>query len=133
MNDVLGNQVPLTFDNIITTLPLVKAGKLRALGVSTRKRSRVAPDIPSLHESGVADFDATAWFGLFAPQGVSREIVARLNAAVNDAVQDPQVTEKLLQLGAEPVQMTHYAFDAFFRQEVVRWKKVVESARIQVD
>ncbi|MET1115313.1 MAG: tripartite tricarboxylate transporter substrate binding protein [Comamonas sp.] len=133
MNDVLGNQVPLTFDNIITTLPLVKAGKLRALGVSTQKRSRVAPDIPTLHESGVAGFDATAWFGLFAPQGVSPEIVARLNGAVNEALQDPQVAEKLLQLGAEPVQTTPEAFDAFFKGEVAKWKKVVQSSRIRVE
>lgn len=133
MNDVLGNQVPLTFDNIITTLPLVKAGKLRALAVSTRKRSLVAPDIPTLHESGVAGFDATAWFGLFAPQGVPREIMSRLNGELNEAVKDAQVSEKLLQLGAEPVQTTPDEFDAFFRGEVAKWRTVVHSSKIRVD
>ena len=133
MNDVLGNQVPLTFDNIITTLPLVKAGKLRALAVSTRKRSLVAPDIPTLHESGVAGFDATAWFGLFAPQGVPREIMSRLNGEMNEAVKDAQVSEKLLQLGAEPVQTTPDEFDAFFKAEVAKWKKVVQLSKIRVD
>lgn len=120
MNDVLGNQVPLTFDNIITTLPLVKSGKLRALAVSTRKRSLVAPEIPTLGESGVTDFDATAWFGLFAPQGVPREIISRLNAEVSESIKDAQVREKLLQLGAEPAQTTPDEFDAFFKGEVAK-------------
>jgi len=133
MNDVLGNQVALTFDNIITTLPLVKAAKLRALGVSTRQRSRVAPDIPTLHEAGVPGFDATAWFGLFSPAGVAPDIVARLNAALNAAVQDPEVAEKLLQLGAEPMPTTPAEFDAFFRGEVAKWKTVVQAAKIRVD
>lgn len=133
MNDVLGNQVSLTFDNIITTLPLVKSGKLRALAVSTRKRSRVAPDIPTLDESGVTGFDATAWFGLFAPQAVPKEIVARLNLAVRDVVQDVQVGDKLLQLGAEPMAKTSDEFDAFFKGEVAKWEKVVQSSKIHVD
>ena len=133
MNDVLGNQVSLTFDNIITTLPLVKAGKLRALAVSTRKRSLVAPEIPTLSESGVTGFDATAWFGLFAPQGVPREIVSRLNVEMSEAVKDAQVSEKLLQLGAEPVQTTPDDFDAFFKGEVAKWRKVVQTSKIRVD
>lgn len=133
MNDVLGNQVPLTFDNIITTLPLVKAGKLRALAVSTKQRSRVAPDIPTLAESGVPGFDATAWFGLFAPAGTPREVIARLNQEVVDAVKDPTVSEKLLQLGGEPMSSTPRAFDAFFRAEVAKWAQVVRSAKIKID
>jgi len=133
MNDVLGNQVPLTFDNIITTLPLVKAGKLRALAVSTKQRSRVAPDIPTLAESGVPDFDATAWFGLFAPAGTPREIITRLNQEVVEAVKDPAVSEKLLQLGGEPVSSTPESFEAFFRAEVAKWAQVVRTARIRID
>lgn len=93
----------------------------------------MAPDIPTLHESGVAGFDATAWFGLFAPAGVPSDIVARLNGTLNEAVQDAQVTEKLLQLGAEPVQMTPAEFDAFFKGEVTKWKAVVQASKIRVD
>jgi tripartite-type tricarboxylate transporter receptor subunit TctC len=133
MNDVLGNQVSVTFDNIITTLPMVKAGKLRALAVSTRQRSRVAPEIPTLAESGVPGFDATAWFGLFAPAGTPRDVIARLNHEVVEAVKDPTVSEKLLQLGAEPISTTPEAFDAFFRAEVAKWGQVVRSAKIQMD
>ena len=133
MNDVLGNQVSVTFDNIITTLPLVKAGKLRALAVSTKQRSRVAPDIPTLAESGVPGFDATAWFGLFAPAGTPREIIQRLNREVVEAVKDPVVSEKLLQLGAEPVSTTPEAFEAFFRGEVAKWGQVVRNSKIKID
>jgi tripartite-type tricarboxylate transporter receptor subunit TctC len=133
MNDVLGNQVSVFFDNIITTLPMVKAGKLRALAVSTRQRSRVAPEIPTLAESGVPGFDATAWFGLFAPAGTPQDVIARLNHEVVEAVKDPTVSEKLLQLGAEPISMSPEAFDAFFRGEVAKWGQVVRSAKIQMD
>jgi tripartite-type tricarboxylate transporter receptor subunit TctC len=133
MNDVLGNQVPLTFDNIITTLPLIRAGKLRALAVSTGERSKVAPDIPTLAESGVPGFDATAWFGLFAPAGTPREIVQKLNHEVQQAVQDPQVSARLLELGAEPASSTPEAFDKFFRNEVAKWARVVQTAGIHVD
>jgi tripartite-type tricarboxylate transporter receptor subunit TctC len=133
MNDVLGNQVPLTFDNIITTLPLIRAGKLRALAVSTRERSKVAPDIPTLDESGVPGFDATAWFGLFAPAGTPREIIQKLNHEVRQAVQDPLVSARLLELGADPASSTPEAFDRFFRSEVAKWARVVQTAGIHVD
>ena len=133
MNEVLAQQVPMTFDNVSTTLPLVRSGKLRALGVSTRKRSRVAPDIPTLDESGVPGFDATAWFGLLAPTGTPADIVRRLNQEVNEVVKEPAITEKLLQLGAEPVTATPEAFGTFFRSEVARWERVVRDARVTVD
>ena len=133
MNDVLGNQVPVTFDNIVTTLPMVKAGKLRALAVSTKARSRVAPEIPTLAEAGVPGFDATAWFGLFAPSGTPRDIVMKLNHEVAEAVKDPAVAEKLLQVGAEPMSSTPEQFDAFFRGEVARWGKVVRQAKVTID
>jgi tripartite-type tricarboxylate transporter receptor subunit TctC len=133
MNDVLGNQVGLIFDNIITALPLVKTGKLRALGVSTRQLSKVAPDIPTLDEGGVSGFDATAWFGLFAPAGTPREIVSRLSREVAEAVKDPVVNEKLLQLGAEPMSSTPTAFSAFFKGEVAKWAQVVRTAKVQID
>jgi tripartite-type tricarboxylate transporter receptor subunit TctC len=133
MTDVLGNQVPLTFDNSITTLPLIKSGKLKPLAVSTRQRSKVASEIPTLDESGVPGFDATAWFGLFAPAGTPRDIVVRLSREVAQAVKDPIVSEKLLQLGAEPVSSSPESFEAFYKAEVAKWGKVVRSANIHVD
>jgi tripartite-type tricarboxylate transporter receptor subunit TctC len=133
MNDVLGNQVPLTFDNIVTTLPLVKAGKLRPLAVSTKTRSKVAPDIPTLAESGVPSFDATAWFALFAPAGTPKDIIQRLNREVGEALKDPAVGDKFLQVGAEPVSSTPEQLDTFFKGEVAKWRTVVQKAKITID
>jgi tripartite-type tricarboxylate transporter receptor subunit TctC len=133
LNDVLANVVPLAFDNMLTALPLVKAGRLRALAVSTNQRSRVAPEIPTMAESGVPGFDATAWFALFAPAGTPRQIVARLEREVAKAVKETEVSEKLLQLGAEPVSSTPEQLEAFYRAELVKWGQVVRQASITVE
>ncbi|AZY53988.1 tripartite tricarboxylate transporter substrate binding protein [Bordetella avium] len=133
MNDVLGNQVPLTFDNIMTTLPMVQAGKLKPLGVSTASRSKAAPDIPTLDDSGIHGFDASAWFGIFAPAGVPASVVSKLNQSLNAAVRDPQVNDKLLQMGADPVTASPEDFDTFFQNEVRKWKEVIDSANIKVE
>lgn len=133
MNDVLANQVQVAFDNIMTSLPMVKVGKLRALAVSTKQRSRVAPDIPTLDEVGVSGFDATAWFGLFAPAATPNEIVNLLSQEVSEALKDPLVSDKMLQLGAEPMSSSPEAFGAFFKSEVNKWAKVVQSAKVQID
>ncbi len=133
MNDLLANQINVAFDNIMTSLPLVKTGKLRALAVSTKQRSRVAPDIPTLDEVGVAGFDANAWFGLFAPSGTSREIINQLSLEVNEVLKDPGVNEKLLQLGAEPMSSSPEVFSNFFKAEVNKWARVVQMAKVQID
>jgi len=133
MNDVLANQVPVAFDNIMTSLPLIKAGKLRALAVSTKQRSSVAPDIPTLDEVGVTGFDATAWFGLFAPAGTPREVINQLSLEVAEALKDPAVNDKLLQLGAEPISSSPEAFGNFFKAELVKWARVVRTAKVQID
>jgi len=133
MNDVLGGQVPLAFDNIITTLPLVQAGKLRALAVSTATRSKVAPDIPTMIEAGVPGFDATSWFGLFVPAGTPRAIIARLHQETAEVLKDADVRDRLLKLGAEPVGSSPEEFGRFFSTEVARWGKVVREAKVQID
>lgn len=133
MNDVLGGQVPLTFDNIITTLPLVKAGKLKALAVSTATRSQVGPDIATLAESGVPGYDANSWFGLFVPVATPRAIVQRLNADTVQALKDKTIRERLLAVGAEPVGSTVEEFAAFYRAEVAKWGAVVRRAKVRVE
>lgn len=133
MNDVLGNQIPVTFDNIMTTLSLVKAGKLRALAVSTRERSSVAANVPTLDESGVKGFDATAWFGLFAPTGTSDAIVEHLNKELAKVLNDPLVMARLNELGAQPWHASPAASATFFKSEASKWREVVRDARIQVD
>ena len=133
VNDLLANQIHVAFDNIMTSLPLVNAGKLRALAVSTKQRSRVAPDIPTLDEVGVTGFDANAWFGLFAPIGTPREIVNQLSLEVAEVLKDSGVNEKLLQLGAEPMSSSPEFFGNFFKAEMLKWARVVQVAKVQID
>jgi tripartite-type tricarboxylate transporter receptor subunit TctC len=133
MADVMGGQVPLAFDNILTTMAQVQAGKLQALAVSTKTRSSVMPNIPTLAEAGVPGYDATAWFGVLAPAGTPPAIVEQLATAIQKAVKTPEVTETMLKGGAEPVGSTPAQFDAFYKAEVEKWAKVVKSANVQVD
>lgn len=133
MADVMGGQVPLAFDNILTTMAQVQVGKLRALAVSTKTRSSVMPNIPTLAEAGVPGYDATAWFGVLAPAGTPSAIVEQLATAIQKAVKTPEVTEAMLKGGAEPVGSTPAQFDAFYKAEVEKWAKVVKSANVQVE
>jgi tripartite-type tricarboxylate transporter receptor subunit TctC len=132
MTDMLGGRVPLTFDNIMTTLPLVKQGKFNALAVSTKQPNSLAPEVPPLGKY-VAGFEAQAWFGLFAPARTPRAIVDRLNAATVKALQDPEIRDALLQQGAEPVSSSPQQFGEFYRNEVAKWKKVVQQADIKME
>jgi tripartite-type tricarboxylate transporter receptor subunit TctC len=131
--DVMGGQVPITFDNILTTLAQTKSGKLHAIAVSTKTRSSVAPEIPTIAESGVPGYDATAWFGVFAPKGTPTAIVNKLAESIQAAVRTPAVTEVLLKSGAEPVGSTPAEFDAFYKGEVAKWAQVVKNANVKID
>ena len=133
MLDVQSGLVPVTFDNIITTLPLVDAGKLRPLAVSSIKRSFAAPNIPTLAESGVVDYDASSWFGLFAPAGTPSAVINKLNEAAVFAVKTPEVSATLKTVGADSIGSSPAQFDTFFRAEVKKWAEVVKSANAQVD
>ena len=133
LQDVVGGQVTMTFDNITTALPLAKAGKLRALAVTTAKRSAVAPDVPTLAESGLVGFEVGSWQGVFAPAGTPPEIVKRLNTEIVKILNMPDVREKLLALGAEPVGDTSEQFAAYVKTEVVKWSDVVKKSGAKVD
>jgi tripartite-type tricarboxylate transporter receptor subunit TctC len=130
---VLAGETIFMFDNIVTTLPLARAGKLRALAVTTLKRSRVAEDIPTLAESGVAGYDANAWFGVFAPAGTPEAVIARLHAEISRIVKVPEIRDRFLALGAEPVGSAPGEFAAFYRNEVLKWGKVVKESGAQID
>ncbi len=131
--DVMGGQVPITFDNILTTLAQTKSGKLHAIAVSTKARSKVAPEIPTIAESGVPGYDATAWFGIFAPKGTPTPIVNKLAESIQAAVRTQAVTDVLLKSGAEPVGSTPAEFDAFYKSEVAKWAQVVKNANVKID
>jgi tripartite-type tricarboxylate transporter receptor subunit TctC len=133
LQDVVGGQVSMTFDNITTAWPLAKAGKLRPLAVTTAKRSSVAPEVPTLAESGLPGFEIGSWQGVFAPAGTPPEIVKRLNAEIVKILNMPDVKEKLIGLGAEPVGDTPEQFSAYVKTEVVKWSDIVKKSGAKVD
>ncbi len=133
LQDVVGGQVSMTFDNITTALPLAKAGKLRALAVTTATRSSAAPDVPTLAESGLPGFEVGSWQGVFAPAATPLEIVRRLNTEIVKIINMPDVREKLTALGAEPVGDTPEQFSAYVKAEVVKWSGVVKRSGAKID
>ena len=133
LQDVMGGQVSMTFDNITTALPLAKSGKLRALAVTTAKRSAVAPEVPTLAESGLLGFEVGSWQGVFAPAGTPPEIVRRLNTEIVKIINLPEVKEKLTTLGAEPVGDSPEQFSAFVKAEISKWADVVTKSGAKVD
>jgi len=133
LQDVMGGQVTMTFDNITTAWTLAKAGKLRALAVTTAKRSSIAPDVPTLAESGLPGFEVGSWQGVFAPAGTPPAIVKRLNAEIVKALNLPDVREKLGALGAEIVADSPEEFSALVKSEVVKWSDVVKKSGAKVD
>ena len=130
---ILSGEIIFMFENIVTVLPLARAGKLRALGVTTATRSSAAPEIPTIAEAGVPGYDANAWFGFFAPAGTPDTVINRLNAEMVKIVKLPETRDRFLTLGAEPVGSSPAEFGAFFRNEVAKWAKVVKSSGARVD
>jgi tripartite-type tricarboxylate transporter receptor subunit TctC len=133
LQDVVGGQVSMTFDNITTAWPLAKVGKLRPLAVTTAKRSSIAPEVPTLAESGLPGFEVGSWQGVFAPAGTPPEIVKRLNVEIVKILNSPDVREKLTALGAEPVGDSAEQFSAYVKSEVVKWSDVVKKSGARVD
>jgi tripartite-type tricarboxylate transporter receptor subunit TctC len=133
LTDVMGGQVSMTFDNITTAWTLAKAGKLKALAVTTAKRSPVSPDVPTLAESGLPGYEIGSWQGVFGPAGMPPEIVKRLNTEIVKILNMPDVQKKLVELGAEPVANSSEEFGAFVKTEVVKWGDVVKKSGAKVD
>jgi len=132
--DLLAGQVQLMFDNLASALPNVKAGKLRALAVTTLTRSPAMPDLPTIAESGLPGFDLSTWFGLLVPAGTPPEIVAKLNAEVVRALNAKDIRERLEKMGAEPLaNNTPEHFAAFIRSEAAKYAKVVKDSGAKVD
>lgn len=134
MQDLLGGQVQLMFDNLANALPQVKAGKLRALAVTTEKRSPYVPDIPTVEESGVPGFDLTTWFGVFVSGGTPRDIVTRLNGEIVRILALPDSRQRLDEMGAAPIaNNTPENFSAFVRREFDKYAKVVKESGARAD
>jgi tripartite-type tricarboxylate transporter receptor subunit TctC len=133
MTDLLGGQVDATFMNINTGLNNIKAGKLRALAVTSAKRSPLLPDVPTMEESGIKNVTVYSWQAFAAPKGLPADIKAKLHSAIVAGLNDPQVKPKLLELGFEIVGNTPEQFTAFQASEFARWKKVIEVGKITGD
>jgi tripartite-type tricarboxylate transporter receptor subunit TctC len=131
VTDTLGGQVQLLFVSLPAALQYVKAGRLRALAVTSDQRSVAAPDIPTIAESGVPGYESAAWFGFMAPAGTPREVIARLHKEVVAILRTPDIRERLAKDGAEVVASSPEEFDAYIRAEAVKWAKVVKSAGIK--
>ena len=126
--DLLGGRVTMMFDNMPSSLPLVREGKLRALGVTSAKRSAAAPDIPTIAEQGLPGFDAVSWFALLAPAGTPRPIVDKLQQEVSRVLKQPEVAKKLTELGLDAVGGTADELAAYQRGEITKWAKVVKDS-----
>lgn len=133
LNDLMGGQVQLMFDNMPSALPQVKGGTLKALAVTTATRSPAMPDLPTVAEAGVPGFEASSWFGIFAPAGTPREIVAKLQTEIARILKSPEMTERLAQQGAVAVGNTPDAFGAYVQSELIKWAGVVKASGARVD
>ncbi len=132
LTDVIAGHVPLTTANLLVTLPYIRAGRVRAYGVTSAARSNAAPDIPTIAEAGLPGYEAVQWFGLLAPAGAPREIVTRLHQAVLQALQDPGVRQRFIEGGADPTPSSSpEEFGAVISAELRKWAKVVKDAGIK--
>ena len=133
VTDVMGGQVPLLWVSIPAAAQFVKTGKLRALAVSTVKRSAAFPDVPTLQEAGIKDFEVDSWYAMFVPAKTPRAIIDKLNKALNTVVAEPAIREKLLAQGAEGVGGTPEALAAVVAAELPRWAKLAKDANIKAE
>ena len=129
--DLLGNQITMIFDNMPSSLPHVKAGKLKALAVTSSTRVAQLPDVPTLSEAGVPGYEVMSWFGLWAPAKTPQPIVEKLNQEIVEILKAPDVQQKISEQGAIPSPESPADFDRFIRAETEKWNKVVKAAKLQ--
>jgi tripartite-type tricarboxylate transporter receptor subunit TctC len=129
--DLLGGQVSLVFADLSTTLPQIRAGKVKGLGVSSIKRSPLAPDLPTMIEEGIPDYEMIGWFAAFAPAKTPAPVIEKLNGAIKAAVEDKTVQENLLKAGIEPLTSTPDELRAYVVSETRKWADIVKAAGIE--
>ena len=131
--DLVGGQVGLMFDNLPSALPFIRAGKLRAVAVTSSKRAPVLPELPTIAEAGLPGYEASSWFGILAPASTPRDVVGKLHDAIVKGLATPETSERLASQGAEQVGNTPEQFAVFIREEIDKWGKVVKAAGAKVD
>jgi len=133
LTDLMGGQVAVFIGNIPPTVPLVRAGKLRALAVTTKSRSTLMPELPTISEAGLSGYETVAWFGVLAPAGTPPEIVKTLSTEISKIARSPEMRDKLLAMGAEPVGGTPEEFKAVIDSDIAKWKRLAQKESIKVD
>jgi tripartite-type tricarboxylate transporter receptor subunit TctC len=131
--DVIGGQVDMMFGSISATSPQARAGKVRALAITSAKRSTAVPDVPTLNEAGVPGYDAVGWWGVLAPAGTAPGIVNRLNNEIRDIVEQPEMRQWLQRQGFEPASGTPAQFAQFIKGEIVKWGEIVQASGARLD
>ena len=130
---MLAGQTDFMFDNLASAIPQIKAGKLRALAVTTLQRSDSMPDVPTMADAGLPGFDVSTWFGVFAPAGTPASIIARLNSAMTAALRSPEMRERLARMGADPAPGSPEQFSELLRRELSKYQQVVKFSGARVD
>jgi tripartite-type tricarboxylate transporter receptor subunit TctC len=133
MNDVVAGHIPLGVSDITAALAVIRAGQVKAIGVSSRKRDPNLPDVPTFAEAGLQDYEAMGWFGVVAPAGTPGAVIAKLNEAIVGALKDPVVVERMRAIGAEPYPTSPEEFGRFIQSEIAKWGKVVAQAGLKVN
>lgn len=133
MQDVLAGNVHLVFIGIPAAAPHIKAGKLRALAIVAPQRSTALPDVPTVAEAGLKDFEVTTWYGILAPAGTPQSVVKRLNAELVKVMHAPEMKEKLTATGTEPLTSTPEEFAAYIKREIAKWGDVIRKAGVKAD
>lgn len=131
--DLIGGHVQVLFPNIAAGLPHVRAGKLRGIAVTSARRSRSAPQFPTVAESGLPGYEMYEWNALFAPAGTPPEIITKLNAALRNIIGVPEVQERFFQMGAEAAPGTPEQLNGYLRSEIAKWDKLVKAMDIKVE
>jgi tripartite-type tricarboxylate transporter receptor subunit TctC len=131
--DVLSGRVPVFFDNMSTAMSLAKAGKVRALAITSKQRSALMPELPTVDESGVPGYEYHTWFGLWAPKGTPQAIIEKLNAEVTKALVDPSVQQRITAAAGEPSAMPLKDIEPFMKADIAKWAEVVKRAGIKVE
>ena len=133
MTALMSGEIAMVFDPVLTSVTMVKSGRVRALAVTTARRSALLPDVPTVAEAGVKGYESGNWFGVFAPAGTPREIVERLNAAVNNAMTRPEMKDKLLSQGADALRGTPADLANLVQSELVKFAKIIKAAGVRVE
>ncbi|HSW17895.1 MAG TPA: tripartite tricarboxylate transporter substrate binding protein [Ramlibacter sp.] len=134
LNDLLGGQATMSFTDVLTALPHIQAGKLRVIGVTSAERSRALPNVPTLAEQGLKDFDSSVFFGVVVPAATPQDVVAKLNGAFAQVLQQPEIRQKLAAQGLEPPpQYTPAQLAGYMRNEAAKWREVIKLSGAKVD